>query len=217
MIAAAKMQGGGTTFEITTIILRVAFIWMNLNIAVCHKRLNASAGKVVHAETTVAHAVLNGSQYYHQDWSHAAAHVIVPPLRIDHNTPGYLMGLLAKYVIFQDRVYWNCSYGALTASDCNYWWNFTLLLQWYTECCGIGAPSIQHQAESTGQGGFHEDTSWSGRCTGQDERDLGEGSGACSCIMHMWHQFHVLFIWKSKDQCSRPGVSNMHDHTQSIM
>lgn len=74
---------------------------MNLNMAVCHKPLNASAGKVVHAETTVAHAVLNGSQYYHQDWSHAAAHVIVPPLRIDHNTPGYLMGLLAKYVIFQ--------------------------------------------------------------------------------------------------------------------
>lgn len=53
---------------------------------------------MVHAETTVAHAVLNGSQYYHQDWAHAAAHVIVPPLRIDPNTPGYLMGLLGKYV-----------------------------------------------------------------------------------------------------------------------
>lgn len=59
---------------------------------------SVSAGKVVHAETTVAHAVLNGSQYYHQDWAHAAAHVIVPPLRIDPNTPGYLMGLLGKYV-----------------------------------------------------------------------------------------------------------------------
>lgn len=56
-------------------------------------------GKVVHAETTVAHAVLNGSQYYHQDWAHAAAHVIAPPLRIDPNTPGYLMGLLGKYVL----------------------------------------------------------------------------------------------------------------------
>lgn len=64
-----------------------------------HTPLLASAGKVVHAETTVAHAVLNGSQYYHQEWSHAAAHVIVPPLRIDPNTPGYLMGLLAKYVL----------------------------------------------------------------------------------------------------------------------
>uniref|UniRef100_A0A671TXA1 Dihydropyrimidinase like 5b n=1 Tax=Sparus aurata TaxID=8175 RepID=A0A671TXA1_SPAAU len=52
--------------------------------------------KVVHAETTVAHAVLNGMQYYHQDWAHAAAHVIVPPLRIDPNTPGYLMGLLGN-------------------------------------------------------------------------------------------------------------------------
>lgn len=58
-----------------------------------------SAGKVVHAETTVAHAVLNGSQYYHQDWAHSAAHVIVPPLRIDPSTPGYLMGLLGKYVL----------------------------------------------------------------------------------------------------------------------
>lgn len=57
------------------------------------------AGKVVHAETTVAHAVLNGSHYYHQDWAHAAAHVIAPPLRIEPNTPGYLMGLLGKYVL----------------------------------------------------------------------------------------------------------------------
>ncbi|MEQ2190882.1 hypothetical protein XENOCAPTIV_013813, partial [Xenoophorus captivus] len=55
--------------------------------------------KVVHAETTVAHAVLNGNQYYHQDWAHAAAHVIVPPLRLDPNTPSYLMGLLGKYVL----------------------------------------------------------------------------------------------------------------------
>lgn len=57
---------------------------------------------MVHAETTVAHAVLNGMQYYHQDWSHAAAHVIVPPLRVDPNTPGYLMGLLGKYVLTAD-------------------------------------------------------------------------------------------------------------------
>uniref|UniRef100_A0A3Q4M8A9 Dihydropyrimidinase like 5b n=1 Tax=Neolamprologus brichardi TaxID=32507 RepID=A0A3Q4M8A9_NEOBR len=53
-------------------------------------------GKVVHGETTVAHAVLNGMQYYHQDWAHAAAHVIVPPLRLDPNTPSYLMGLLGN-------------------------------------------------------------------------------------------------------------------------
>ncbi|KAK7907566.1 hypothetical protein WMY93_016178 [Mugilogobius chulae] len=53
-------------------------------------------GKVVHAETTVAHAVLSGMQYYHQDWTHAAAHVLVPPLRIEPNTPNYLMGLLGN-------------------------------------------------------------------------------------------------------------------------
>ncbi|XP_062324041.1 dihydropyrimidinase-related protein 5b [Osmerus eperlanus] len=53
-------------------------------------------GKVVHAETTVAHAVLNGMQYYHQDWAHAAAHVMAPPLRLDPNTPNYLMGLLGN-------------------------------------------------------------------------------------------------------------------------
>lgn len=53
-------------------------------------------GKVVHGETTTAHAVLNGLQYYHQDWAHAAAYVTVPPIRLDPNTPNYLMSLLAK-------------------------------------------------------------------------------------------------------------------------
>uniref|UniRef100_A0A3Q1FH22 Dihydropyrimidinase like 5a n=1 Tax=Acanthochromis polyacanthus TaxID=80966 RepID=A0A3Q1FH22_9TELE len=53
-------------------------------------------GKVVHGETTTAHAVLNGMQYYHQDWSHAAAHVTVPPLRLDPSTPNYLMSLLGN-------------------------------------------------------------------------------------------------------------------------
>uniref|UniRef100_A0A672Q147 Dihydropyrimidinase-related protein 5-like n=1 Tax=Sinocyclocheilus grahami TaxID=75366 RepID=A0A672Q147_SINGR len=48
-------------------------------------------GKVVHGETTTAHAVLNGLQYYHQDWAHAAAFVTVPPLRLDPNTPNYLL------------------------------------------------------------------------------------------------------------------------------
>uniref|UniRef100_A0A672PTW1 Dihydropyrimidinase-related protein 5-like n=1 Tax=Sinocyclocheilus grahami TaxID=75366 RepID=A0A672PTW1_SINGR len=53
-------------------------------------------GKVVHGETTTAHAVLNGLQYYHQDWAHAAAFVTVPPLRLDPNTPNYLLGLLGN-------------------------------------------------------------------------------------------------------------------------
>ncbi|KAG7251887.1 hypothetical protein CRUP_009014 [Coryphaenoides rupestris] len=35
-------------------------------------------------------------QYYHQEWAHAAAHVVVPPLRLDPNTPNYLMGLLGN-------------------------------------------------------------------------------------------------------------------------
>ncbi|XP_048012873.1 dihydropyrimidinase-related protein 5b [Megalobrama amblycephala] len=56
-------------------------------------------GKVVHAETTVAHSVLSGMQYYHQDWAHAAAHVIAPPLRLDPNTPDYLIGLLGNDII----------------------------------------------------------------------------------------------------------------------
>ncbi|XP_056312252.1 dihydropyrimidinase-related protein 5b [Danio aesculapii] len=56
-------------------------------------------GKVVQAETTVAHAVLSGMHYYHQDWAHAAAHVIAPPLRLDPNTPDHLIGLLGNDII----------------------------------------------------------------------------------------------------------------------
>nr|XP_005995059.1 PREDICTED: dihydropyrimidinase-related protein 5-like [Latimeria chalumnae] len=51
---------------------------------------------MVHGETTVAHATLNGLHYYHQDWSYAAAYVTVPPLRLDTNTPNYLISLLAN-------------------------------------------------------------------------------------------------------------------------
>lgn len=53
-------------------------------------------GKVVHGETTTAHSVLNGMQYYHPDWAQAAAHVTVPPLRLDPGTPNYLMSLLGS-------------------------------------------------------------------------------------------------------------------------
>lgn len=62
-----------------------------------------TTGKVVHGETTTAHTVLNGMQYYHQDWSHAAAHVTVPPLRLDPNTPNFLMSLLGKW----EKKYYN--------------------------------------------------------------------------------------------------------------
>uniref|UniRef100_A0A9J7X1K4 Dihydropyrimidinase like 5b n=1 Tax=Cyprinus carpio carpio TaxID=630221 RepID=A0A9J7X1K4_CYPCA len=54
---------------------------------------------VVHAETTLAHSALSGMHYYHQDWAHAAAHVIAPPLRLDPNTPDCLMGLLGNDII----------------------------------------------------------------------------------------------------------------------
>lgn len=57
-------------------------------------------GKVVHGETTTAHAVINGLQYYHQDWAHAAAYVTVPPLRLDPNTPNFLLSLLGRYCRF---------------------------------------------------------------------------------------------------------------------
>ncbi|XP_043918804.1 dihydropyrimidinase-related protein 5 [Protopterus annectens] len=53
-------------------------------------------GKVVYGEVTTAHATLNGLHYYHKDWSHAAAYVTVPPLRLDPNTPSYLTSLLAN-------------------------------------------------------------------------------------------------------------------------
>uniref|UniRef100_A0A3P8XVJ6 Amidohydrolase-related domain-containing protein n=2 Tax=Esox lucius TaxID=8010 RepID=A0A3P8XVJ6_ESOLU len=53
-------------------------------------------GKVVYGETSVAHAVLSGMQYYHKDWAHAANHVLAPPLRLDPSTPNYLMGLLGN-------------------------------------------------------------------------------------------------------------------------
>lgn len=53
-------------------------------------------GKVVLGETTTAHSVLSGLQYYHQDWALAAAHVTVPPLRLDQGTPNAIMSLLGS-------------------------------------------------------------------------------------------------------------------------
>ncbi|KAK7940407.1 hypothetical protein WMY93_003733 [Mugilogobius chulae] len=53
-------------------------------------------GKVVLGETTTAHSVLSGLQYYHQDWALAAAHVTVPPLRLDQGTPNAILSLLGS-------------------------------------------------------------------------------------------------------------------------
>lgn len=43
---------------------------------------------------------MDGSQYFHKCWRHAAAFVMSPPLRDDATTGPYLMDLLAKYVPF---------------------------------------------------------------------------------------------------------------------
>ncbi|CAL8239683.1 unnamed protein product [Gadus morhua 'NCC'] len=49
-------------------------------------------GKVVHAETTVAHAVLSGIAVLPPDWAHAARHVVVaPPSPGRQQTSHYLM------------------------------------------------------------------------------------------------------------------------------
>ncbi|KAJ0008579.1 hypothetical protein NQD34_015994 [Periophthalmus magnuspinnatus] len=53
-------------------------------------------GKVVLGETTTAHSVLSGLQYYHHDWALAAAHVTVPRLRLDQGTPNAILSLLGS-------------------------------------------------------------------------------------------------------------------------
>ncbi|XP_066434189.1 dihydropyrimidinase isoform X2 [Eleutherodactylus coqui] len=53
-------------------------------------------GKVVFGEPIAAGLAIDGTNYWHKDWSHAAAHVMGPPLRPDPSTPQYLMHLLAN-------------------------------------------------------------------------------------------------------------------------
>ncbi|KAB0399841.1 hypothetical protein E2I00_013774 [Balaenoptera physalus] len=91
VIAAAKMQGESIDWAEQRPFTEVSVT-------------SPGSGKVVLAETTTAHATLTGLHYYHQDWSHAAAYVTVPPLRLDTNTSTYLMSLLAKTISASTQV-----------------------------------------------------------------------------------------------------------------
>ncbi len=52
-------------------------------------------GSIVFGEPIAAGLATDGSHYYSNDWKHAAAHVLSPPLSRDSSTPGALMDLLA--------------------------------------------------------------------------------------------------------------------------
>ncbi|KAM4029324.1 dihydropyrimidinase isoform 1-T1 [Anomaloglossus baeobatrachus] len=53
-------------------------------------------GRVVYGEAIAAGLGTDGTNYWHNDWVHAAGHVMGPPLRPDPTTPKYLMQLLAN-------------------------------------------------------------------------------------------------------------------------
>jgi len=54
-----------------------------------------AAGKRVFGEPIAAGLAVDGTHCFHEDWRHAAAYVMGPPLRPDPTTKDYLMALLA--------------------------------------------------------------------------------------------------------------------------
>ena len=55
-----------------------------------------SQGVIVYGEPIAAGLGTDGTHYFNKCWTHAAGHILSPPLRPDPTTPGYLMDKLAK-------------------------------------------------------------------------------------------------------------------------
>lgn len=87
------------------------------------------------------------------------------------------------------RELWNYGHMIITENDVQKKKKKTRF-QWHSERCGIRTPSIWHQAESFGQRWLHKDPSRCGRSPGQDECDLGAGSGMCKSTCILLHGVH---------------------------
>lgn len=218
MIAAAKMQGGGTAMRRAPSFWRRHPYERNGDFAAHHTRTHAhlstslqakwstqrppwltpcSTGRSTTTRTGLTPPPTSSSPHSASTPTRPATSWVSWPSTCSLKAPFY-------FELSSSRR--GCLSLQLSIDDCL----LCFSLQWHPERRGIGAPSIQHQAESPGQGGLHEDPSRSGRRAGQDERDLGEGGGTCAaCVsQHPWlpfsFHFHVKicisFIWERKEQ-----------------